>query len=78
MKQIRSVYTNNLTYTVDLGTRVVTHRQVEVSRDETEQVLKIIDSRIKSASAKRLRDATFRSLGMIKVKGAISGSTYWE
>lgn len=77
-KQIRTVYTNNLTYSIDITSRCVTWKGNEVSHEESEQVLRILDSRIKSAKTRRLHDATLRSLGMIKCKGAVSGQTYWE
>jgi hypothetical protein len=77
-KQTRTVFTMSLTYAADVASRCVTHDGREVSREESNKVLKILDSRMRSAKARRLHDATLRSLGMIKVRGAISGQTYWE
>jgi hypothetical protein len=34
--------------------------------------------RVKRNRARRMRDAAYRDLGLVRVRGAVSGRTYWE
>ncbi len=47
----------------------------------TDDVAATSAKRLKAAKARlrrKLRDDAMRSLGLVKVKGAVSGRTYWE
>ena len=39
---------------------------------------KRIDAQKRRNLARRERDAAMRSLGLVKVRGSVSGKTYWE
>jgi len=52
--------------------------QEENERLEAAQLVKKDLARRKRNSARKERDSIMRDMGLVKVRGAVSGRTYWE
>jgi hypothetical protein len=81
MKELRKIYDpkTNQSYLVNIRTKIVRQLDGEYPDDLTvERILKLVLSRIKTQKRQSERDATLRSLGLVKVRGPISGDIYWE
>jgi RPA family protein len=81
MKELRKIYDpkTNQSYLVSIRTKIVRQLDGEYPDDLTvERILKLVLSRIKTQKRQSERDATLRSLGLVKVRGPISGDIYWE
>jgi hypothetical protein len=50
----------------------------EECRDGSCATCKAFAKRKRAREARRAKDAIMRSMGLVKVKGAVSGRTYWE
>lgn len=81
MKEMRQYFDSRsgTTFNVNVRTRIVRDRSGAYPDDETAaRVLKAVEARIRSGRNRAERDDVLRSLGMVKVRGSVSGSTYWE
>ena len=80
MKEVRTYFdsTSGTTYSVNVRTGIVRERGGAMADHETEaRIVRAVRSRIASQAARSGKDAAMRSLGMVKVRGALGG-TYWE
>lgn len=63
---------------VNLRTHIVRDRDGNFAEDaEAERILARVESRRRSASARRGRDQARRDIGLVKVRGS-AGGTFWE
>lgn len=81
MKELRKYFDprtgNNLI--VNLQTGIVRKSDGECVDPQTEQrALKAVRTRVRSQRTRSEVDSLMRDLGMIKVRGAVSGKVYWE
>ena len=80
MKETRSYYdaVTGTQYRVNLRTGVVCASDGTYPDHKTEvRIRSAVASRVKSARTRRQRDDAMRSVGIVKVRGALGG-TYWE
>lgn len=80
-KEIRKYYDPRLakSFNVNVNTGIVcgTDGVYPDKSDET-RIFNAVQSRIRSQRSQSERDQLMRDCGLIKVRGAVSGHTYWE
>ncbi len=81
MKEVVSVYHQNVSYRVNRRTGIVSGSQggeTFYPDDETaERIRRIVRQRDRAAQNRRERESILSDSGMVKVRGALGG-THWE
>jgi len=57
---------------------VGSQERLSPSPEQEKRVRRRFESRSRSSKQRRVRDQLMRDLGLVKVRGSVSGSTYWE